>query len=111
MQDYSSHDAMGLAKLVQRGDVSVPELVEAAIARVERLDRRINAVVYRDFDRAREIAAGPLPDGPFTGVPFLVKDFGIGVAGWPCTSGSRFCAEVVDHEDSGLTRHIARPAS
>ena len=104
MQDYSSHDGMGLAQLVRRGDVSVPELVEAAIARVERLDRRINAVVYRDFDRAREMAAGPLPDGPFTGVPFLVKDFGISVAGWPCTSGSRFCAEVVDREDSGLTR-------
>ena len=104
MQDYSSHDAIGLAQLVRCGDVSVPELVEAAIARVERLDRRINAVVYRDFDRAREMAAGPLPDGPFTGVPFLVKDFGISVAGWPCTSGSRFCAEVVDREDSGLTR-------
>lgn len=104
MQDYSSHDGTGLAQLVRRGDVSVPELVEAAIARVERLDRRINAVVYRDFDRAREMAAGPLPDGPFTGVPFLVKDFGISVAGWPCTSGSRFCAEVVDREDSGLTR-------
>ena len=104
MQDYSSYDGMGLAQLVRRGDVSVPELVEAAIARVERLDRRINAVVYRDFDRAREMAAGPLPDGPFTGVPFLVKDFGISVAGWPCTSGSRFCAEVVDREDSGLTR-------
>ena len=104
MQDYSSHDAIGLAQLVRRRDVSVPELVEAAIARVEQLDRRINAVVYRDFDRAREMAAGPLPDGPFTGVPFLVKDFGISVAGWPCTSGSRFCAEVVDREDSGLTR-------
>lgn len=104
MQDYSSHDAIGLAQLVRRGDVSVPELVEAAIVRVEQLDRRINAVVYRDFDRAREMAAGPLPDGPFTGVPFLVKDFGISVAGWPCTSGSRFCADVVDREDSGLTR-------
>ncbi|MBC7491585.1 MAG: amidase [Novosphingobium sp.] len=104
MQDYSSHDAIGLAQLVRRRDVSVPELVEAAIARVEQLDRRINAVVYRDFDRAREMAAGRLPDGPFRGVPFLVKDFGISVAGWPCTSGSRFCAEVVDREDSGLTR-------
>ena len=104
MQDYSSHDAIGLAQLVRRGDVSVPELVEAAIARVEQLDRRINAVVYRDFDRARETAARPLPDGHFTGVPFLVKDFGISVAGWTCTSGSRFCAEVVDREDSGLTR-------
>ena len=104
MQDYSSYDAIGLAQLVRSGDVSSPELVEAAIAQVERLDGAINAVVYRDFDQARALAAGPLPAGPFTGVPFLVKDFGIGVAGWPCTSGSRFCADVVDAEDTGLTR-------
>ena len=104
MQDYSSYDAIGLAQLVRSGDVSSPELVDAAIAQVERLDGAINAVVYRDFDQARALAAGPLPAGPFTGVPFLVKDFGIGVAGWPCTSGSRFCADVVDVEDTGLTR-------
>ena len=104
MQDYSSYDAIGLAHLVRSGDVSAPELVEAAIAQVERLDGAINAVVYRDFDQARAVAARPLPDGPFTGVPFLVKDFGIGVAGWPCTSGSRFCADVVDAQDTGLTR-------
>ncbi len=104
MDEYSSHDAIGLAQLVRRGEVSAPELVEEAIARVERLDGAINAVVYRDFDQARKLAAGPLPDGPFTGVPFLVKDFGIGVAGWPCTSGSRFCAGVVDAEDTGLAR-------
>ena len=104
MQDYPSYDAIGLAKLVQSGDVCVAELTDAAIAQVERLDGQINAVVYRDFDRARALAAGPLPDGPFKGVPFLVKDFGIGVAGWPCTSGSRFCADVVDCKDTGLTR-------
>ena len=104
MQDYPSYDAIGLAQLVRSGDVSSPELVEAAIAQVERLDGAINAVVYRDFDQARALAAGPLPAGPFTGVPFLVKDFGIGVAGWPCTSGSRFCADVVDADDTGLTR-------
>ncbi len=104
MQDYPSYDAIGLAQLVRSGDVSSPELVEAAIAQVERLDGAINAVVYRDFDQARALAAGPLPAGPFTSVPFLVKDFGIGVAGWPCTSGSRFCADVVDADDTGLTR-------
>jgi amidase len=104
MQDYAAHDGIGLAGLVRSGDVCAAELVEAAIAQVERLDGEINAMVYRDFDRARELAAGPLPDGPFKGVPFIVKDFGIGVAGWPCTSGSRFCADVVDNEDTGLAR-------
>ena len=104
MQDYSSYDATGLASLVRSGKVSAGELVEAAIGQVERLDGAINAIVYRDFDGARAAAAGPLPDGPFTGVPFIVKDFGIGVAGWPCTSGSRFCADVVDEHDTGLAR-------
>ena len=104
MDDYSSYDALGLAQLVRTGAVSAPELTEAAITRTETFDGAINAVVYRDFDGARAAAAGALPDGPFTGVPFLVKDFGIGVAGWTCTSGSRFCADVVDAEDTGLTR-------
>lgn len=104
MQDYSSHDATALADLVRRREVTPVELVDAAVARIDAVDGAINAVVYRDADQARRIAAGPLPAGPFTGVPFLVKDFGIGVAGWPRTSGSRFCAAVVDREDTGLTR-------
>ncbi|MGJ3626731.1 hypothetical protein AB5I41_07445 [Sphingomonas sp. MMS24-JH45] len=70
MQDYSSHDAIGLATLVQRGAVSASELVAAAIERIERLDGRINAVVHCAFEEARAAAAGPLPDGPFAGVPF-----------------------------------------
>ena len=103
MDDYTSHDALGLAGLVRSGQVSAGELVEAAIARIEQLDPAINAVVTRDFEGARALAKAPLPAGPFTGVPFLVKDFGIGVAGWRCTSGSRFCADVVDTADTGLT--------
>lgn len=104
MLEYSSHDAIGLAAKVRGREVSAAELVEAAIERVERLDPQVNAVTHRAFDEARAAAAAPLPDGPFTGVPFLVKDFGIGVAGWPRTSGSRFCANVVDREDTGLAR-------
>lgn len=104
MRDYCDHDALGLAALVRTGAVSALELVDAAVARIERLDGTVNAVVHRDVEGARAIAAGPLQDGPFTGVPFIVKDFGIGVAGWPRTSGSRFCAGVVDRADTGLAR-------
>lgn len=102
MNDYAEHDGLGLAALVRAGDVTPLELVDASIARIERHDGDINAVVYRAFDEARATAKGPLPVGPFTGVPFLVKDFGIGVAGWPNTSGSRFCQELVDDRDTGL---------
>jgi len=102
--DYFTMDGVGLADLVRRREVNALDLVDTAIARIEAVDGQLNAVVCRAFDEARANAAGPLPDGPFTGVPFLVKDFGIGVAGWPRTSGSRFTAGVVDSEDSGLTR-------
>ncbi len=102
--DYAVFDGLGLADLVRRREASASELVEAAIVRTEAVDGGLNAVVHRAFDEARASAAGLLPDGPFTGVPFLVKDFGIGVAGWPRTSGSRFTVGIVDSEDTGLTR-------
>jgi amidase len=102
--DYAERDGLGLAELVREGSVSPLELVDASIERIERIDPAINAVVYRAFDEARAAAGGQLPDGPFRGLPFMVKDLGIGVAGWPRTSGSRFCREVVDAEDTGLTR-------
>src|SRR5580693_5738795 len=102
--DYSESDGLGLADLVRKREVSPAELVEAAIERVERHNPAINAVVHKAYDEARAAAKAPLPDGPFTGVPFLVKDLLIAVAGWPRTSGSRFAKGVVDREDSGLMR-------
>ena len=104
--EYAAHDAVGLAQLMRRGEVSPLEVVNAAIAGVERHNGQINAVVYRAFDEARAAAAAPLPDGPFTGVPFLVKDLLLQVAGWPRTSGSRYAANAgyTDSEDSGLMR-------
>ena len=103
-EEYAACDGMALAAMVGEGAVSPLELVDAAIDRVERINPAINAVVHAAFDEARAAAGGPLPDGPFRGVPFLVKDLGVGVAGWPCTSGSRFCRDVVDAEDTGLTK-------
>ncbi len=103
MDDYSSYDGVGLAELVRKGEVTPGELAEAAITRIERHNPQINAVVHQAFDEARAKAAA-LPDGPFRGVPFLVKDLLIQVAGWPRTSGSRFFRDVVDAEDSGLMR-------
>ena len=102
--EYAEHDGLGLAALVRKGEVGAVEVVDAAIARAERLNPALNAIVYQAYDQARAAAAGPLPAGPFTGVPFLVKDLLITVAGWPRSSGSRFCAGVVDAEDSGLMR-------
>jgi amidase len=103
MDDYAAYDGVGLAELIAKREVTPAELIEAAIARIERHNPAINAVVYEAFDEARA-SAGALPEGPFHGVPFLVKDLLIAVAGWPRTSGSRYCRGVVDAADSGLMR-------
>ena len=103
MDDYADYDGLGLAELVRRGQVSPVELVDAAIARIERHNPTLNAVVFTAFDEARRRAAGELPDGPFRGVPFLIKDLGMPVAGWPHSHGSRFARDVVDEADGGLT--------
>src|SRR5436189_6353077 len=88
--EYARHDGLGLAALVARGEVSPAELVEAAIAAIERHNAALNAVVYKAYDEARRTAAGKLPDGPFRGVPFLMKELGRRVTGSPCSMGSLF---------------------
>jgi amidase len=88
------HDAVGLAGLVRSGEVKPLELVDAAIARIETVDPRLNAVIHRRFERARGEAAalaGPGPNaGPLAGVPFLVKDLACHQAGEPFHEGMRF---------------------
>ncbi len=106
LPEYSSYDGLGLARLVARGEVTPLELVDAAIERIEALNPRLNAVVHRAFDEARDSARGPLPAAPFAGVPFLIKDLGQSVAGWPRTSGSRFLKDEVTPTDSELVRRF-----
>src|SRR5258706_3871908 len=101
-------DATGLAELVRARKVSPRELCDAAIARIERVNPQLNAVVTPMFERARERAAGELPDGPFRGVPFLLKDLGATCAGVRMTAGSRFLAEYVPDFTSELTMRFER---
>src|SRR5213593_88397 len=91
--DYEQYDALGLAALVRSGKVTPPELLESAIALVEEQNPRINAVVMRLYDYGRQQIADGLPDGPFRGVPFLLKDLTAVLAGVPMTRGSRFFAD------------------
>ena len=100
--DYSEYDGLGLADLVRRGEASPAELVEAAITRIERHNGALNAVVHKAYDEARKTAASALPDGPFKGVPFLIKDLGAQVKGWPRSSGSNFAQVAADDADSEL---------
>jgi amidase len=87
MTDTTWLDATAQADLVRRGEVSATELAEAAIARIEAVNPRLDAVIRTRFDAARHEAAGDLPDGPFRGVPILFKDLGCTVAGEPASFG------------------------
>ncbi|HWF82610.1 MAG TPA: amidase [Streptosporangiaceae bacterium] len=105
MTDIAWLDGIAQADLVRRGEASPLELVDAAIARIERLNPQLDAVIRTRFDLARKEAADQVPDGPFRGVPILLKDLGCMVAGeqtafgigalrdvaWPVTS---FLAEM-----------------
>jgi amidase len=102
--EYPKYDGLGLAELVRTRQVSATELLEEAIARVEALNPRLNAVVVRMYDRARgEIARG-LPDGPFRGVPFLLKDLLSMYAGVPTSCGTRLLKDLPAPRDSETVR-------
>jgi amidase len=105
--EYVQHDALALAALVDAGEVKPAELVEAAIARMDEVNPRLNAVVHRMDATAHAVAIDPdaLPDGPFRGVPFLVKDMDGHLADEPCTCASRSLIDWVPDHD---TEHFAR---
>jgi amidase len=106
--EYDRYDGLGLAELVRRKEVKPAELVEEAINRIEKLNPQLNAVVHKMYDLAREAAEGDLPDGPFKGVPFLLKDLGVCYAGVPLRGGNRFqCDYVPDHDSEIVKRHRA----
>jgi amidase len=93
--EIGDRDATGQAEAVRRKDVSPRELVDEAIRRIERLNPRLNAVIHEHFERARREADGPLPDGPFRGVPFLLKDLASGNRrGDPIHWGTRFLRDA-----------------
>lgn len=104
--EYGRYDGIGLGELVRSGQVSPLELVEAALDAVDALNPALNAICHLYADEAREIATGSLPDGPFRGVPFLIKDIGAQMAGKRCDFGSRLFAGAVASQDSELTRRF-----
>ena len=100
-------DATALAELVRRREASPLELVDAAIQRIERVNPQLNAVVWERFEKARDEArSAQLPQGAFTGVPFLTKDLGCTTAGEPDSAGSRFLKG--NGYVAGVTTELAR---
>jgi amidase len=95
MNELAKLDATALAELVRSGQVTPQELVEAAIGRIERLNPQVNAVITPLYERALAQAKAPrLPKGPFRGVPILLKDFFLQVAGTPYYEGMRYLRDL-----------------
>lgn len=105
--DFGSYDGLGLAALVREKKVTPLELAEACIARVDRVNPQLNAVVTRMDDKARAQAKQPL-DGPFAGVPFFIKDLVQPVEGVRFTRGSRYFANDVPDHDSELIKRYRK---
>ncbi|MDQ2088585.1 amidase [Marimonas arenosa] len=99
---YAQNDAIGLAGLVDSGEVSASGLLDAALARVAAWNPKLNAVVHIQEDVARAKIAEGLPKGPFAGVPFLIKDLGCEAVDFPTNNGSRLCAGMRWSYDSTL---------
>ena len=101
-------DALGQAELVRSREATALELVDAAIARIEALNPRINCLAAPMFDEARAKAKGDLAPGPLAGVPYMVKDLGQSCAGVRQTDGSRALSDFVARGDSELVARLRR---
>jgi len=108
MDKFVDLDATAQAELVRRREVKPIELVDAAIERIERLNPTINAVVTPMYEQARKAAKGRIPKGPFTGVPYLLKDIVVSYAGVPLTFGSAFLRNYIPDHDGELVLRLKR---
>ncbi len=107
-KEYDKYDGLGLAELVKKKEVSPDELCEAAIHKIEKLNPAVNAVVTPMYDLARQSLKDRLPEGPFTGVPFLLKDLLAAYAGVPLTNGSKAYRNYIPTEDSELVKRFKK---
>lgn len=106
IEGYGTMDATAQAALVARGEVSPDELLDAALAAVERLNPALNAVVLVQEAVARRAIRDGLPRGPFRGVPFLLKDLGCEAVDFPSNNGSRLWANTQYARDSAIYQRI-----
>lgn len=107
MKDYSQHDALFLAELVRSKQVSAKELITAAIENIETLNPQLNAVVHKMYDGALKQAESPVT-GPFSGVPFMLKDLLSWYAGEPITSGSRYFKGWIPPHDTEMVKRYRK---
>jgi Asp-tRNA(Asn)/Glu-tRNA(Gln) amidotransferase A subunit family amidase len=107
-KEYQDYDALGLAALIADREVAATEVLEAAIAAIERLNPPINAIIHTMYDEARAAIRAGLPHGPLAGVPYALKDVGLMYAGVPTRGGSRLFEDFVPDHDSTLVERLRR---
>jgi amidase len=105
-EDYAARDGLALADLVRRKETSALEVLEAAIAMIERHNPALNAVVHTFYDRARRQADTVSLDRPFAGVPLLLKDLASAYAGETLSNGSRFFRSFTPRESTHLVQRL-----
>ena len=105
---YWKYDATGLAELVQKKEVIPAEIADAAIARAEQVNPKINAVIHKMYEQARAAAVKKSGGEPFAGVPFLLKDISQHIEGEPMTSGSKVLRNTRAETDSEFVKRMRR---
>jgi amidase len=108
MDDFGTYDALGLAELVKTGEVTSRELVESAIEGIEAVNPRLNAVIRTFYDTARATADAGAPNGPFEGVPYMMKELASMWEGVPQTNSCAYFKDFVSPVDSVITARLKR---
>jgi amidase len=107
-EEYDRYDALGLAELIATRQVRAAEVLEAAVARLEAVNPKLNAVTHKMYDEAERTIDAGLPQGSLAGVPFLLKDLGVLYAGQPTSFGSAlYDGFVADHDSTLVERYRA----
>jgi Asp-tRNA(Asn)/Glu-tRNA(Gln) amidotransferase A subunit family amidase len=101
--EYDKYDALGLAELIAKKQITPVDLLNAVRQRVEKINPKINAICHQFFDKAEAQIKAGLPKGPFYGVPFLLKDLRADLEGTPMSSGSRLFKDNVSTQDATIT--------
>lgn len=105
-EEYRKYDALGLAALVRKRETTPQKLLDIAIRRAEEVNPKINAVVGKMYDEGMKMLNNFSPDAPFAGVPFLIKDLGIHIAGATMQSGSAGYQNYITPTDGILTQRL-----
>lgn len=104
-KEYRHYDAIGLAELIKSGDISAKEALDAAIYQANTLNPKLNAIIHRFDERAYQAMQAGLPEGIFSGVPYLLKDLSFYFADEPIKMGSR-SVHIVPEQDSEIVTRM-----